>query len=614
MGSNNKYEESPNSAKYRLIPIILMIGLVPLLVHMYQYNTNLSQFDWFPDSAEAAVDFFFAWKMYAIILVGGFIGLTLLYRHFIAEDKLRFEKPFVFLLIYLVLVLLAAIFSKHKYWVVHGTYELFEPVWVIVAYLLLCYYTYNYVREEKQVDYILGWSGIGMACLTLLGVFQYAGYDLFGTDFGKKLISDRSYWDNLDSITMNFAGHRSYATLYNPNFLSFYFGMLIPLLVCLLIGEKKVWHRILIVVAEVLCLVCLKGSGCTSGWLALVISGVILVLVLLSRRKKTWIAGISGVVVGMVVAIVVISSTSMGQFVRETIIGRYDLQDKYRLNSMKTNLDNVILDIEGNNLILTLETEKSGDVITNCMDANGKALSLKMISKDDGIFGMEDKRFKDIMVQPFLLDEENQIPCVIVTIDDLQWMFVSAGEEGYFFVNKAGKPVKCEPVETSHLFKTDAMSGRGHIWNNTIPLLKKHILLGSGANTFMFEYPQDDYIGQEYIYDNGYQVKAHCWYLQQWVENGFIGTMALMIFIGWYVVRSIRIYRCVDLHNRLTWIGFGLFSAVFVYLVTAFVNDSNVCTAPVFWGMLGLGLAVNRMLVEKEKLFVKTENEENRSQ
>ena len=80
------------------------------------------------------------------------------------------------------------------------------------------------------------------------------------------------------------------------------------------------------------------------------------------------------------------------------------------------------------------------------------------------------------------------------------------------------------------------------------------------------------------------------------------------------MIYSIRIYRRVDLHNRLSWVGFGLFAAVFTYLLTAIANDSNVCTAPVFWGMLGLGLAVNRMLVEKEKLFVKTENEENRSQ
>ena len=149
------------------------------------------------------------------------------------------------------------------------------------------------------------------------------------------------------------------------------------------------------------------------------------------------------------------------------------------------------------------------------------------------------------------------------------------------------------------------MSYRGHIWDMTIPFLGKHVFMGSGANTYMLEYPQDDYIGQKYIYANGYEVKAHCWYLQQWVETGLIGTIALFIFLMWYVVQSIHIYRRANLHESLSWIGFGLFAAVLVYLIAGIANDSNVCTAPVFWGMLGLGLATNRMLVEKEKLFVK---------
>ena len=93
--------------------------------------------------------------------------------------------------------------------------------------------------------------------------------------------------------------------------------------------------------------------------------------------------------------------------------------------------------------------------------------------------------------------------------------------------------------------------------------------------------------------------------MQQWVETGLIGTLALLIFLFWYLVQSIRIYRRVDLHESISWVGFGLFAAVLVYMIAGIANDSNVCTAPVFWGMLGLGLAVNRMLVKKENLFVK---------
>ena len=87
------------------------------------------------------------------------------------------------------------------------------------------------------------------------------------------------------------------------------------------------------------------------------------------------------------------------------------------------------------------------------------------------------------------------------------------------------------------------------------------------------------------------------------METGLIGRLALLAFSGWYVIRSMRIYRRADLHESISWVGFGFFAAVLVYLIAAIANDSNVCTAPMFWGMLGLGLATNRMIVEKEKLF-----------
>ena len=42
-----------------LIPIILLIGLIPIIVHSFVYDTNLAQFDWYPESAAKQTDFFF---------------------------------------------------------------------------------------------------------------------------------------------------------------------------------------------------------------------------------------------------------------------------------------------------------------------------------------------------------------------------------------------------------------------------------------------------------------------------------------------------------------------------------------------------------------------------
>ena len=115
-------------------------------------------------------------------------------------------------------------------------------------------------------------------------------------------MTDISWLNQLDKISFNFADKTAYTTLYNPNILSFNFGMLIPLLVCLFIGAKKMWHRLVIAVAEIFCIVALVGSRSSSGFIAQAIGAVILALVLLSRKKKLFVAGIVVVIIGMIAA------------------------------------------------------------------------------------------------------------------------------------------------------------------------------------------------------------------------------------------------------------------------------------------------------------------------
>lgn len=609
--NKNEYRKEKRT-QLILLPIILMIGFVPLIVHMYSYNSGLSQFDWFPDNADAQVDFFFAWKMIAIIILAVIMICILLYQYGKKEKELKFENSLYCFMIYALFVGMSALFSSYKYWVVRGTYELFEPVWVVFGYMIFCYYVYNFVEEEKQIDYILRWSGIGIGITTVIGVFQYFDLDFFKSFIGKHLITNIKVWSHVDTLTFNFADRTSYCTLYNPNFLSFYFGMFIPLLICLFIGTKKVFYRILIGVAEIFCIICLIGSSSLTGWIALALVAVIILLVLLSRQKKLFVAGCVISAVGIIAVLILCNTTTVGKNLKNTVTGTYHSEYQFALQSIKTDEDDVELNIRGNKLRLSYEIGDGVVSRISCKDSDGNELKQLVTDETNHISSIDDKRFREVQLQAIDMGEENNsVPAIGVTIQGVEWDFINGNVinlgdiSGYVYVNAAGKPVKCSPIKSASIFKDDAMSLRGHMWNNILSLLGKHVFMGSGANTLMFEYPQNDYVGQAYIYGlNNYEVKAHSWYLQQWVETGLIGTVALIIFLGCYLVHSIRIYRRVNLYERLSWIGIGLFAAVFVYVVVALTNDSNVCTAPVFWGMLGLGMSVNRMLVKKENLFI----------
>ena len=64
---------------------------------------------------------------------------------------------------------------------------------------------------------------------------------------------------------------------------------------------------------------------------------------------------------------------------------------------------------------------------------------------------------------------------------------------------------------------------------------------------------------------NVFAVKAHNWFLQEWKENGLIGTLCLFGFCFWYIIRSIRIYRHCDLHSRINCTGLGIFTGIIGY-------------------------------------------------
>ena len=52
-------------------------------------------------------------------------------------------------------------------------------------------------------------------------------------------------------------------------------------------------------------------------------------------------------------------------------------------------------------------------------------------------------------------------------------------------------------------------------------------------------------------------------------------------------------------------VGAAIMISVFGYVVTGIANDSTVAVAPVFWGLLGVGLAVNRMVSKENESKIK---------
>ena len=115
-----------------MLPIALVFTVVPLISCYIKHITNLTDFDWFTPAGEAA-EFFLYYKMVALIVIGVYLVAALIAKGVFFEEKLPWQKMLVPLAIYTVLVILSTVFSPYKEYSLNGSYEQFEPVWVLVT-------------------------------------------------------------------------------------------------------------------------------------------------------------------------------------------------------------------------------------------------------------------------------------------------------------------------------------------------------------------------------------------------------------------------------------------------------------------------------------------------
>lgn len=179
---------------------------------------------------------------------------------------------------------------------------------------------------------------------------------------------------------------------------------------------------------------------------------------------------------------------------------------------------------------------------------------------------------------------------------------IKATDGTYYYVNSGLNLVKFPQIRSAFIFNEGFMSGRGALWNRCIPLLGRHLLLGSGSNLFITDYQQDDYVKKTYSVGWGsfeYDVKPHSFYLCTWMENGLPALICIMGFFLLYIIRGASLYGRIDYKDpKIAFtarLGLGLYIGCIAYMIISLANDSNVCTSPVFWAALGISMSVSKM-------------------
>ena len=599
-GNTGKAKGTKASGKFNpyILPLLFVLGILPLIVRLKIVNTNMEGFGFY-SIADKTEDIFLYYKSIFFITVCSIMLVLIIAQAFVHHRELKATKLFIPLAAYAFLAFLSAVFSEHASFSFTGIVDHFESVWVLLGYALCVYYAFLFVSETKDVEILMSVFFLGTVLMLLIGLSQAFSQDIFRSGLGRWLILPKEFYDNPNAqLEFEFPLGRVYLTLFNPNYVGSYVSLISPVFLMLAFAKKKVWLAVVNIIVYIGLLLCILGSGSRAGFIGVAFSLILLVLVF-NKKLVKFIPEALIVIVLIVGVVYTFNNYSNGQLLSRAKQAMEIEKTEHNLKAIETNDDNVVIHYLDHQLKLSLYFDETGtNFAVDAFDENGQRIDyVPTYNEEAGSynFATTDERYTNISFE-FLFFQGT--PVFYVNIDRKNWTFIYDGTT-YYYVNLKGKAVKMNNAEYVEGLSNygRAFSGRGFIWSRTLPLLKHYILLGSGPDTFTLTFPNDDYVA---MYNGGYEnilmTKPHNMYLQIAVQTGLLSLICFLVFYIWYFITSFKLYVRADRTKSIVMVGIGILCGTFGYMIGGIINDSMIVIAPLYWVLIGIGLAINSMI------------------
>ncbi len=583
---------------YKVIPLALILLIVPLIVFMKSVTVegvatqfyNLSSVD----------DFFTYYKVVWLIVFSVSSILFVTYYTLVKKIKITVSTYFIPLFVYYLFVFLSSTFSKYHDIAFNGSIDRFEGFWAISCYIIVCFIAAHFITFEKDIKLLFIALGICTTLLCILGLTQFFGFDLLQTDFMKHVILPKDFHHLSDSLDFKFPEKYIYLTLFNPNYVGSFCALVLPICIAMLLLSKTVHVRIISGALSALVLVNLICSRSSTGYFSVLVSIIILAVLLRKKIMEYWLPAL-GLIICSVGVLIFINYNYSGFIVNELRNFIPEKQSQEDSNSGKYITD---MDFDKNKMTLhmgdiyTNIVFKAEDRSLNFLDENGNIVKFRKRNTDQNLLLFDQSKYKHlrIHVNGSLLKVSASNTFYYVTLD----------ETGSFkFINSANKPVDIVKAPSFGFEGYEKWaSKRGYIWSRSIPILKDTILLGHGPDTFAYYFPQNDFKGKLISFENPniFVDKPHNMYFQIATNTGVVSLIAFLVFVFWYIGSSFKLYFVPKKEDSFYYItGSACVVSVIGFLVAGLANDSNVNVSPIFWILLGVGFASNR-LYKKEPL------------
>ena len=583
-----------------VLPLILVLGVIPLIVHMQLVPISADVQPFWKENH--ATDFFSYYKSRLLILTAIYMVCAFAYyksqglKDTIHKDKsmyLYFGATAVFALFAIV----STLFAQYKSVALWGAPERCEGLGMILIYVMIMLYAMWAYIHKPEFRYIVLPLGVLTAITTFLGVFQFFGHDLFTTEFGQVFIIPAVYRAQ-GTLQLLFERGKIYGTMYHYNYMGSFGAMMVPLFLVLSLFLKERNQRIFCGIMTVLSLFLLLGSTSRAGIIGLVVAAVCFVIFFgkkLLQHAKFTIASVAALLVLVLGVNIVTDGLALARIPSllndmKAIVSSNDIDyhDEIPVRNIDLQADYTTFTFQDGSALTVQKNAQGAPVF---ITSDGQMLVAP--SENATVYPANQKlelqyAEKDGVRTPFLgLYIGNDIEFILGLFDD-EFSFVDS------------RMNRIEYVEAPYIGfegKERLGSARGYIWSRSLPMLFDHMIIGTGPDTYFAEFPQGDYLAKLYAYDTAQMLvdKPHNLYLQIGIQQGGIALIAFLVLTGAYLIESFRLYALRKEYSAQDAVGAALALAIIGYLGAGFFNDSIVSVAPIFWALLGVGIAANWM-------------------
>lgn len=171
----------------KLFAPMLLFAMQPLVAKGCQVAVYLEEQPWFPDGG-TQFDFFMYGKAIVFLILVVWMLAVLVDKIVLQGERNLPWKKFRPLFLYGVLVILSTVLSIDKNLSIHGMWEQYETVWVLLGYLIAVFYCFCIVQCKRDGEMLLGALTVGAGLQGILGIFQLLGHDFWSSSLGKSIL------------------------------------------------------------------------------------------------------------------------------------------------------------------------------------------------------------------------------------------------------------------------------------------------------------------------------------------------------------------------------------------------------------------------------------------